>query len=259
MVLERLPRSLSRQVGSAIAVIEARVAPEGFDAATFGDGARLPLRPSPVRLARSAVCGSRRGTCRVSSILPRCASGPTPSSASTILPPFAGAGPASPGRSRGACLSSSWGPVEGDERMWRFRIEANAFCHQMVRSIVGTLVAVGQDRVRAGEMLAILRSGERSSGAQPAPPQGLCLARVRYPANLVPGGAGSQAPVTGREAACRGLRGPLSKLLAWPVELELRAQILARPVACARGTQHRASLVGTDKGRTVRTYSPKPS
>ncbi len=41
----------------------------------------------------------------------------------------------------------------GDDRLWIFEIEANAFCHQMVRSLVGTLVAVGQGRIRAGELL----------------------------------------------------------------------------------------------------------
>ena len=53
----------------------------------------------------------------------------------------------------------------------RFEIEANAFCHQMVRSIVGTLVDVGRGQARAG------RDGRRSCGpatasgrpARPAP------------------------------------------------------------------------------------------
>ncbi len=85
-------------------------------------------------------------------------------------------------------LSSSWDRAPEDERLWRFQIEASAFCHQMVRSIVGTLVAVGQGRMRAGELLAILRSGDRSRGGQPAPPRGLCLVRVRYPAEMIPGG-----------------------------------------------------------------------
>jgi tRNA pseudouridine38-40 synthase len=85
-------------------------------------------------------------------------------------------------------LSTGWAPAPGDERMWVFQIEANAFCHQMVRSIVGTLVAVGQGRIPAGELLAIVRSGDRSRSGQPAPSRGLCLAGVGYPDGLVPGG-----------------------------------------------------------------------
>jgi len=85
-------------------------------------------------------------------------------------------------------LSTEWAPAPGDDRLLVFRIEANAFCHQMVRSIVGTLVAAGQGRIRAGELLSILREGDRSRSAQPAPPSGLCLVTVRYPGALVPGG-----------------------------------------------------------------------
>ena len=63
----------------------------------------------------------------------------------------------------------------------RFDIEARAFCHQMVRSLVGTMVAVGQGRKRAGDMAWVLRSRDRSLAAQPAPAHGLCLWEVLYP------------------------------------------------------------------------------
>ncbi len=62
----------------------------------------------------------------------------------------------------------------------RFEIEATAFCHQMVRSIVGTLVSMGRGERRPGEMLAILRAADRQVAGNLAPPQGLCLWQVRY-------------------------------------------------------------------------------
>jgi tRNA pseudouridine38-40 synthase len=62
----------------------------------------------------------------------------------------------------------------------RFEIEATAFCHQMVRSIVGTVVAAGGGTLRAGDIRSILRSGDRAAAAQIAPPQGLCLWQVDY-------------------------------------------------------------------------------
>jgi tRNA pseudouridine38-40 synthase len=71
------------------------------------------------------------------------------------------------------------GPGDGD--LLRFEIEAGAFCHQMVRSVVGTLVEVGRDRRRAGDMAWILRSCDRALAASPAPPHGLCLWAVDYP------------------------------------------------------------------------------
>jgi tRNA pseudouridine38-40 synthase len=61
-----------------------------------------------------------------------------------------------------------------------FEIEANAFCHQMVRSLVGTLVDVGRGKKRPSDVLAILRSADRHHASQPAPPHGLTLTAVRY-------------------------------------------------------------------------------
>ena len=63
----------------------------------------------------------------------------------------------------------------------RFEIEASSFCHQMVRSVVGTLVDVGRGRKHAGEVLGIVRSGDRQRAGDLAPPHGLTLWTVRYP------------------------------------------------------------------------------
>ena len=74
--------------------------------------------------------------------------------------------------------SARWSEL--GEGLLRFEIEASAFCHQMVRSLVGTLVAVGRGRKRAGDMAGIIRAGDRSRAAEPAPPHGLCLWEVLY-------------------------------------------------------------------------------
>ena len=66
------------------------------------------------------------------------------------------------------------------EGVLRFEIEADAFCHQMIRSIVGTLVDVGHARKHAGELLGILAGRDRSKASPLAPPHGLCLWAVRY-------------------------------------------------------------------------------
>jgi tRNA pseudouridine38-40 synthase len=62
----------------------------------------------------------------------------------------------------------------------RFDIEATAFCQQMVRSIVGTLVEVGLGRRSPASVMAALTGGDRALAGQPAPPQGLCLWEVIY-------------------------------------------------------------------------------
>ncbi|HEY5888396.1 MAG TPA: tRNA pseudouridine(38-40) synthase TruA [Acidimicrobiales bacterium] len=70
--------------------------------------------------------------------------------------------------------------VELDDDLLRFEITANAFCHQMVRSIVGLLVDVGRGRSRAGDVLGLIRAQDRANIPTPAPPEGLCLWSVAY-------------------------------------------------------------------------------
>ena len=58
---------------------------------------------------------------------------------------------------------------------------ADAFCHSMVRSLVGALTAVGEGR-RPPEWPATLLSRSERAGEVPvAPPGGLTLVRVDYP------------------------------------------------------------------------------
>lgn len=76
-------------------------------------------------------------------------------------------------------LDARWSA--GEDGILAFEIEATSFCHQMVRSIVGTLVEVGRGKRRAGDVTAVLGSRDRSAAAQPAPPHGLFLLEVRYP------------------------------------------------------------------------------
>jgi len=70
----------------------------------------------------------------------------------------------------------------GQDQLIAFEIVAGAFCHQMVRSLVGTMVDIGRGRKTAGDMAWILRSLDRANAGSPAPPQGLCLEEVGYTA-----------------------------------------------------------------------------
>ena len=63
----------------------------------------------------------------------------------------------------------------------RFDIEASSFCQQMVRSVVGTMVAMGTGRLTAGEMTGILGAKVRAAGGRVAPAHGLCLWQIVYP------------------------------------------------------------------------------
>ena len=59
-------------------------------------------------------------------------------------------------------------------------IRASAFCHQQVRSMVGTLVDVGTGRIAADDVAGILAAGDRTRAGQVAPPTGLTLWEVGY-------------------------------------------------------------------------------
>ncbi len=60
-------------------------------------------------------------------------------------------------------------------------VQADAFCHSMVRSLVGALLAVGEGRRGADWPGSLLTARERVSAVMVAPPHGLCLEAVGYP------------------------------------------------------------------------------
>jgi tRNA pseudouridine38-40 synthase len=62
----------------------------------------------------------------------------------------------------------------------RIRARGNAFLHQMVRSLAGTLVAVGEGGMDPDTMPAILQARSRAAAGPVAPPHGLTLMRVFY-------------------------------------------------------------------------------
>jgi tRNA pseudouridine38-40 synthase len=92
-------------------------------------------------------------------------------------------------------------------------VRGNAFLHNMVRIIAGTLVEVGLGRLDAADLPAIIASGVRARGGPTAPPHGLTLVAVFYDgsrrwqpgvtdtANAAPGAAAPDADEAAAEAA----------------------------------------------------------
>lgn len=60
-------------------------------------------------------------------------------------------------------------------------VRADAFCHSMVRSLVGALLAVGEGRREADWPARVLAARERTGSVTVAPPNGLVLEEVAYP------------------------------------------------------------------------------
>ena len=60
-------------------------------------------------------------------------------------------------------------------------LEADAFCHNQVRAMVGALIAVGQKKLSVEELSAILKGKTRVSRFKVVAPHGLALTFVEYP------------------------------------------------------------------------------
>jgi len=179
--LDRLQASINTQCGPAVVVREASIVEPQFDARTSATSRTYRYmvlnRPYPDPFLRFTswhvaepldlramvlACDPLIGSHDFSSFCRR-------------PKPVEGQGPASLIR---RVEDARW--VEADDDLLRFEITANAFCHQMVRSIVGLLVDVGRGRSRAGDVLGLIRAQDRTNIPTPAPPQGLCLWSVAY-------------------------------------------------------------------------------
>lgn len=60
---------------------------------------------------------------------------------------------------------------------------ADAFCHSMVRSLVGAVLPVGEARREVGWPAQVMEAGRRDGAVTVMPPHGLSLEEVSYPAD----------------------------------------------------------------------------
>ena len=145
--------------------------PGGAATATRCSTARCPTRS----WRRRPGTWPRPSTCR------GCGWPATRSSASTTSRRSAAArGPGRASLSRRCVrrvLDATWDD-DGDGRL-RFEIRANAFCHQMVRSIVGRWSRSAREDATPATCRGSRGPGPRAAG-QLAPPHGLCLWEVGY-------------------------------------------------------------------------------
>jgi tRNA pseudouridine38-40 synthase len=183
-----LAKSVNAMLGPAVVVRTAEVAPPGFDARRSararyyrylileGEGPDPLL--APIAWHVRDRLDMRAMAAGADSLL-----GEHDFRAFCRRPP--GTGPEDPINRR--VLDTSWrevswtpgGLAEG-ARLLRFDISAQSFCHQMVRSVVGTLAEVGRGRRRASDVTWMLTTGDRSQGVTLAPPHGLSLLSVDY-------------------------------------------------------------------------------
>lgn len=89
---------------------------------------------------------------------------------------------------------------ETEDGAYAARIEADAFCHSMVRSLVGAVVAVGSGRIGHEDLVALRDARERSSRFTVMPAHGLSLEEIVYPPD---------AELAGRAEQTRARRDPV--------------------------------------------------
>ncbi|WP_028646489.1 tRNA pseudouridine(38-40) synthase TruA [Nocardiopsis sp. CNT312] len=98
-------------------------------------------------------------------------------------------------------LRLEWGRVDG--ALLEGTVQADAFCHNMVRALVGALLAVGDGSRDVSWPREVLGAGVRDSSVHVVGPQGLSLEEVRYPADAELAGRAT-ATRRVRELPCRG-------------------------------------------------------
>jgi tRNA pseudouridine38-40 synthase len=62
-----------------------------------------------------------------------------------------------------------------------FTITADRFLRNMVRSIVGTLIDLGEHKINIEDFKTIIESKDRRKAGQTVPPEGLFLTDIKYP------------------------------------------------------------------------------
>ncbi|NCY09446.1 MAG: tRNA pseudouridine(38-40) synthase TruA [Actinobacteria bacterium] len=192
--IESLPKKLNALCGPRIAVREAAWAAASFHArfsaiwrhyrytvlntltpdpfvATTAWHVHQPLDVRPMQLACDAVMGERdfSAFCR------------KPASSASAIATSLNEDDEAPVSMKRYVMKATWKRT-GD--LVEFEVRANAFCHQMVRSLVGTFVDIGLGRRSASDMMSLIRSGRRQDASQIAPAHGLCLWEVGYPTSV---------------------------------------------------------------------------
>ncbi|TDC70001.1 tRNA pseudouridine(38-40) synthase TruA [Actinomadura sp. GC306] len=78
-------------------------------------------------------------------------------------------------------LRYEWARDDRDQHLALATVEADAFCHSMVRALVGALLMVGDGRRDVEWPQQVLAARVRDSAVNVAPAHGLSLEEIRYP------------------------------------------------------------------------------
>lgn len=170
---ERVQRALNGMLAPEVVVRRADRAPDGFDARRSATAReyRYRIRTAPLPDPFTALYEWHRPGPYAIGAMRR---------AARLLEgrhdftSFSRSGPASPVRDLERLTVRPVGEA------LEVRARAPSFLHQMVRSLVGTLVAVGAGKMDAASMPEVLAARSRAAAGPVAPAHGLTLVRVVY-------------------------------------------------------------------------------
>lgn len=169
-----LQKAINGIIGPEVSVIEAAVAPEGFNARHSAIWRRyryrIDMRPYPDPLSRHLVWHIGKPV----------DVGAMTATAQAFLgeQDFSSFCRSVEGRSNVRRVSEIM--LEESDGLVDIWIQANAFCHQMVRSIIGYLYDVGRGFSDGARVEEVIAARDRSAVATVAPAHGLTLWEVGY-------------------------------------------------------------------------------
>jgi tRNA pseudouridine38-40 synthase len=177
-----LAQRLNAVLPSAISVIEAVAAPEGFDARRDARSRTYCYRvlASPVRHPLEIGRALWWPHAVERTALDRCSAALVGRHDFTAFTPTQ----TEHDRFEREVIKAEWRarrlgePFPGE--LYEFWIEADAFMRHMVRVLVGTMIELGGGRRSADDFEELLRGAPRERAGETAPPHGLYLASVRY-------------------------------------------------------------------------------
>ena len=174
---DRIRKGLCALCRPDVSVVEAAIAPDGFNArfASIGKHYRYCVIS---RGAPSPLCRTQ------SYFVPKALDLAAMQRAAALLTgehDFRGFRASDCGRQNTVCRLEEVSVSRAERGLVRIDVWGNAFLKYMVRIIAGTLVDIGRGRLPADIIGDILATGDRARAGTTAPPKGLTLMQVFYP------------------------------------------------------------------------------
>jgi len=174
-----LARRLTGIIGADadVVVTHAELAPAGFDARFSAIWRRYEYRVADASATRDPL--DRRRTLVVPRALDAEAMDAAAASLAGLHDFAAFCRPRAGATTIRTLQSYRW--ARADDGVLVASLQADAFCHSMVRALVGACVAVGDGRLDIADPALLLRAAERTSAFTVMPAKGLVLTEVGYP------------------------------------------------------------------------------